>query len=171
MRYADIETVTLSSRQLDHAYKWAEDRQASVKARNGQSQGHSNFPLRQDIIGVMGELAFAQWSGLPWTAVRGFGYDKRSGDVGKIEVRTRRHETDRDLFVKRSKFKTQTPSTIYVLTWATENYDVVDVIGWTTLGRIATFGYDRFADCIGYRWNDLETPARLRDIIGIKEPE
>jgi hypothetical protein len=146
--------ITLTLDQMRLAKTEAEARQRAVEARKGRSLGPSKNPLGQNIIGVMGELAFATWSGLPWTASRGAALSEQL-DVGNCEVRTRRRATDQDLFVKNNKFGKQSPSTFYVLAIADEGNPEVILVGWTILAMIFEYGYPRQFDCTGYPKDQL----------------
>lgn len=155
-----IVKVELTAEQFALARAEGRARQQKAMTESHVSHGVSHHPLRQNIVGAMGEIAFSEWSGIAWTAAKGGIIDTRP-DVGQIEVRTRRHESDRDLFVKPKKINTQKPSQIYVLAWATENCCTVSLVGWTTLGDIMENGYDR-TDTVGYRWRDLRSMSELK---------
>lgn len=148
-------SVYLTFDQMNLAKQEGFLRRKKAVERGDKTLGPSRDPLGQDIVGVLGELAFATWSGLPWTAGRRGDIRNDRNDVGTCEIRTRRRATDQDLFIKKWKIGRQQPSTIYVL--AIADIDVYEVLlrGWTTLDRIAEFGYPRHHDCIGFNQQDL----------------
>lgn len=158
---ADLIRVDLSTAQMELAAKEGRARRAAAETYGHQTLGPSTDPAGQDIVGVIGELAFAKWSRLPWTAGRR-GAIEHQPDVERYEVRTRRLHSDRELFVKNKKQLTQPPSQRYVLVWASESSPIAYLVGWTTLGDIMEFGYTRRHDSTGLHSQYLRPMALLR---------
>jgi hypothetical protein len=133
--------IGLTPGELATARSEAEARQAAIRARGATSNGPANQSIDNDMIGVMGEMAFAKWSGLPWVASKGADYDEQGYDVGNCEVRTRRlHTVGLDMTVKSSAQFKYKPDRIYVLAWASPNNKNVRLVGYTTLGFIVDYG-------------------------------
>jgi hypothetical protein len=136
--------VGLTPGEMTLARTEAEARQAAIRARGATSNGPANQSIENDMIGVMGEIAFAKWSGLPWVASKGADYDAGGFDVGNCEVRTRRlHTLGLDMTVKSSAQFKYKPDRIYVLAWASPNSKNVRLVGYTTLGFIVDYGHYR----------------------------
>ena len=148
--------IGLTPGELTLARTEAEARQAAIRARGATSNGPANQSVENDLLGVMGEIAYAKWSGLPWVASKGADYDDQGFDVGNCEVRTRRlHSTGLDLTVKASAQQKYSPDRIYVLAWASPKNNLVRLVGYTTLGFIVDYGTFR------HDWNAWCLPWRL----------
>lgn len=77
--------VVLEQWELELAAHEATKRWAVSEARAAVDRGGVERDLGKDVAGVCGEIAVAKWTRRYWTAgTRG------AGDVGNIEVRTRR---------------------------------------------------------------------------------
>ena len=133
-------TVRLTDYEMAECIREAHERQRAVKARQAQSNGPTVNPIEQDLVGILGEVAFAKWSGQRPTAPQGQHFNQNT-DFPNCEVRTRSKKSGGTLFVKNKKFNQQPPSTIYVLAWADPQSLDVELVGWTTLGTIADYGY------------------------------
>ena len=148
--------VTLTGPQQALARREGQARNTAAMARGARSNGPAGDFVRQHILGVLGELAFATWSGEAWTASRGADYDDQTADVGNCEVRTRRSTSDRNMTVKLSAFDKYLPSRLYVLTWAHETSRLVQLVGYTSLGTIFEYGRrDDRLNAMVLRWQDL----------------
>jgi hypothetical protein len=148
--------IGLTPGEMTAARSEAEARQAAIRARGAISNGPQNQSIDNDMIGVMGEMAFAKWSGLPWVASKGADYDEQGYDVGNCEVRTRRLQSaGLDMTVKASAQNKFGPDRIYVLAWASPRNNLVRLVGYTTLGFIVDYG------TFHHTWNAWVLPWRL----------
>jgi len=148
--------IGLTPGELTLARTEAEARQAAIRARGATSNGPANQSIENDLLGVMGEMAFAKWSGLPWVASKGADYDADGFDVGNCEVRTRRlHSIGLDMTVKASAQQKYKPDRIYVLAWASPKNNQVRLVGYTTLGFIVDYG------TFNHAWNAYVLPWKL----------
>lgn len=148
--------IGLTPGEMTLARTEAEARQAAIRARGATSNGPTNQSIDNDMIGVMGEIAFAKWSGLPWVASKGADYDEHGYDVGNCEVRTRRLQSaGLDMTVKASAQQKYGPDRIYVLAWASPRNNLVRLVGYTTLGFIVDYG------TFHHTWNAWVLPWRL----------
>jgi hypothetical protein len=146
VRFPKTHVVHLTPGEMAIADQEGRARQDAIERRGAKSNGpdpNNRDRLRGErgnIIGVMGEIAFAKWSGLPWVASKGADYDDQGYDVGNCEVRTRRLDSDRNLTLKASAAQKYSPNRIYVLAWASHKNSAVRLIGYTTLGTIVDYG-------------------------------
>jgi hypothetical protein len=148
--------IGLTPGEMATARSEAEARQAAIRARGAISNGPANQSIDNDMIGVMGEMAFAKWSGLPWVASKGADYDEQGYDVGNCEVRTRRLQSGGlDMTVKASAQNKYGPDRIYVLAWASPTNNLVRLVGYTNLGFIVDYG------TFHHTWNAWVLPWRL----------
>ena len=160
--------ITLDTAQLALAQREGRARNTAATARGARSNGPAGDFERQHILGAIGEIAFATWSGLPWVASRGADYDDTTADVGNCEVRTRRTSSDRNMTVKLSAIDKYKPGRIYVLTWAHEKSRLVQLVGYTTLGTIFEYGQrNNRLNAMVLPWQDL---VDLRSLY-VREPQ
>lgn len=160
--------VQLTDEQCRLADREGKARNDAATSRHARSNGPQGDFVRQNIIGVRGEIAFATWSGLPWVASRGADYDDTTADVGNCEVRTRRVNSDGNMTVKVSAFDKYEPSRVYVLAWAHERSPIVRLIGYTSLGDIFEYG------TLNPKWNAMVLPwQQLADLrsLNAREPQ
>lgn len=156
--------ISLTAEQMDTVHLEAAARQASIHARHATSNGTTAQPLLSDVLGVMGELAFSTWSGLPWTASRGADYDDQTPDVGNCEVRTRNPKSGRDLVIKASAQTKYPPNRFYILAWAFPETTRVELVGYTTLGTVFDYGtFHERMNAMVFPWQDLADMRFLRD--------
>jgi hypothetical protein len=130
--------ITLTSHQMDIAHDEAMARYRAARARQATAHNQYASPIESELRGIMGELAFAQWSGLPWSASKGSDYRPGEPDVGNCEVKTRK--PGYDLFARLKEFTYYKPNRFYVLAWATVGDPVVELVGYSTLGFIHDYG-------------------------------
>lgn len=77
-----LEKWELLQAATEAARRWAES-----EARGARDRGGVERDLGKDVAGVCGELAVAKWTRRYWTAG-----ERGAGDVGGLEVRTRRSD-------------------------------------------------------------------------------
>lgn len=77
--------VELEHHELAAAASEAGRRWTSSTLRGAMDRGGVRRELAKDLAGALGELVVAKWTGRYWTGGR-----KGAGDVGGLEVRTRR---------------------------------------------------------------------------------
>jgi len=132
--------IVLTATQIELAHQEGQQRYEAIHARNAKPHNQVIAPPANYVLGTMGEIAFAEWSGLEWTASKGADYRPGEPDVGNCEVKTRSHNSDRMIFARLSEYNYYKPTRLYVLAWATINEPVVDLVGYTTLGTIVDHG-------------------------------
>ena len=154
--------VDLTPIELMTARTEAQARFDAIQARRAKSNGPTNQSVDNDMIGVMGEMAFSKWSGLPWTASKGATYDSLGADVGELEVRTRRMDSDKHLTLKFSAQYKYPNTRLYVLAWATPYDPMVYLVGYTSLEMIRVYGEIRNDwSCYSYNYKDLNDLREL----------
>ena len=160
--------VDLGYDELITAINEGHARYEATQARRAKSNGPRNQSPDNDTIGVMGEMAFAKWSGLPWTASKGAIYDSLGADVGELEVRTRRMNSDKNLTLKLSAASKYDGDRLYVLAWATMYDPMVYLVGYTSLEMIRVYGEIRNDwSCYSYNYKNLND---LRELFHGREP-
>lgn len=146
----------LSPDEMEVARLEGQARHDATQRRGARNNGPQGDFLTQHVLGVMGEIAFSKWSGLPWTASKGGTYDALTPDVGNCEVRTRSTNSDRDMTVKANAQNKYPPSRIYVLTWAHPKMRRVLLVGYTSLGEIFDHGaYRKDWNAMVYPWQNM----------------
>ena len=154
--------VDLGYDELITAINEGHARYEATQARRAKSNGPRNQSPDNDTIGVMGEMAFAKWSGLPWTASKGATYDSLGADVGELEVRTRRMNSDKHLTLKFSAQYKYPDSRLYVLAWAAVYDPMVYLVGYTSLEMIRVYGEIRNDwSCYSFNYKDLNDLREL----------
>ena len=89
----------------------------------------------RNLVGAAGEAAVSRYTGLPWYArSKDLQTVFSRNDVGHLEVRTRNKPKQLDLGIKPYEFEKYPVSQRFVLCWLRER--AVNLIGWTTLGRV-----------------------------------
>ena len=133
--------VTLTAEEFEMAQTEGAARWKSVTDRNAKGTGLPS-QSRYHTIGVLGEVAFAKWSGLPWLAPKGANYIRECSDVGTMEVKTRYLGSGPDIYARFNEVDKYSPDQLYVLAWSDAKRKVY-LVGYTSLGTIVDYGtYD-----------------------------
>jgi hypothetical protein len=163
MTHPDLVIVRLSDAQM------IEVRGEALHRRNYSSQrqfrNHNdkvmtqNEMLRIETIGVLGEAAVAEWTGLPWTGRMDGNYDPTIRDVDPYEVKT--SAGVKDLWIKGNTQEFRPPSQVYIRA-VVIGADLVELIGWATLGYVVDYApYRRNHDCYVLPAHDLQPMETL----------
>ena len=98
-----------------------------------------------ETVGVLGEAAVAEWTGLPWTGRMAGHYNPAIRDVDPYEVKT--SSGIKDLWIRGTTQEMRPPSQVYIKAIVVA-YNTVELIGWTTLGYVVDEAeYRRSQDC------------------------
>ena len=126
---------------------------------------HNRTPMSEsrmqqiEMIGVLGEAAVAEWTGLPWTGRMGGNYDPAIRDVDPYEVKT--SDGIKDLWIRGTTEDMRSPSQVYIKAIVVA-YNTVELIGWATLGYVVDHAeYRRAQDCYVLPAHELQPMETL----------
>jgi hypothetical protein len=112
-----------------------------------------------ETIGVLGEVAVAEWTGLPWTGRMDGNYNPAIRDVDPYEVKT--SAKIKDLWIRGNAFESRPPSQIYIRAIVVA-YNAVELIGWASLGYVVDEAeYRKGDDCYVLPANQLQPMETL----------
>ena len=134
-------------------------------AMKQRRQNHNRTPMSAsrmqqiEMIGVLGEAAVAEWTGLPWTGRMGGHYDPNIRDVDPYEVKT--SDGIKDLWIRGTTEDMRPPSQVYIKA-VVVTYNTVELIGWASLGYVVDHAeYRRAQDCYVLPANQLQPMETL----------
>jgi hypothetical protein len=155
--------VRLSDAQMIDVRNEAIRRRVSA-VQQGRSN-HNRTPMTEhqkhqfELIGVLGEAAVAEWTGLPWTGRMGGHYNPAIRDVDPYEVKT--SCGIRDLWIRGTTEDMRPPSQIYIKAILIID-NTVELIGWASLGYVVEHAeYRRAQDCYVLPANQLQPMETL----------
>ena len=159
----ELVVVRLSEeRMIDVRHEAIRGREDAMKKRrlNHNRTLMSPNQLQQiETIGVLGEVAVAEWTGLPWTGRLSGNYDPAIRDVDPYEVKT--SSGIKDLWIRGTTEDMRPPSQVYIKAIVVA-YNTVELIGWTTLGYVVDYAeYRRGQDCYVLPANKLQPMGTL----------
>ena len=134
-------------------------------AMKQRRQNHNRSPMSAsrmqqiEMIGVLGEAAVAEWTGLPRTGRMGGHYDPNIRDVDPYEVKT--SDGIKDLWIRGTTEDMRPPSQVYIKAVVVA-YNTVELIGWASLGYVVDNAeYRRNQDCYVLPANQLQPMETL----------
>ena len=112
-----------------------------------------------ETIGVLGEVAVAELTGMPWTGRMDGNYNPAIRDVDPYEVKT--SAKIKDLWIRGTTEDMRPPSQVYIKAIVVA-YNTVELIGWASLGYVVDEAeYRRNQDCYVLPANQLQPMETL----------
>jgi hypothetical protein len=160
-----MQQVTLTLAEIENAAKVGMQRRVT-SFREGKISLHglgSEAGRTADIVGAMGECAFAKWLGVPWAPSVGES-DRLTGDVAGLQVRTTAHQ--RGCLILHERDVSAEPFVLMIGTMGAYR-----VAGWLFAheGRQGKYWRtDVRAACYMVPQEDLRAPESLREYVAAR---